>query len=725
MKYFLLFPGIMLILLSVALGQDNSTQTGTLTGTVIDAQTGEPLSGANILILETVMGTASNLDGGFRITNIPAGEYVVQITVIGYAARVDSVTIRPNQTTSLNAELHQTVIQSAQLVVTGAKRSVRVQESPVSISSVTSADLEMRMPSTIIEVLPLEPGVQEVGGQINIRGSSGYSRGAGSRVMVLIDGIPMLASDNGGVYWDAIPVQHIENIEILKGAGSALYGSSALGGVINVLTSPISRTPKTLMNAQGGWYPFPSHDNWQWRQDNLLSGKLHISHENRPGKLGYRLGLGYDESPGYHQNGWFKRLNIQGKVTYQPDQSTRWSTRIFLINDDHGVFTQWRSAHEPFNAPLESINDYIETGKYQFALNYSKIVSSRIAHQWRSLYYRTYFQNFLHNSDDFSTANTFRSEWQTDYQFTPSHIITVGFDGSFSNITANVWNDHTTFDGAAYIQDEFELNIRTKFNAGVRFSYSQVDEIQSNIQVNPKFSLNYKFSESWSLRSSVGRGYRVPSISERFIDTQQGLFSVKPNPDLKPEVSWTYEIGTRIEQPKWTLNVAGFYNYFEDFIEPQPDPADGRIHFDNITDAQILGGESHLKFKVPFLPVQQSFAYTYLEPADLTSDTVLAYRHRHEFVSRSDIGLVNNLVLSLEYQFRSKIERVQLFPFNPDTGADNRVPIHLWNAHLQYNLTSDFTIRASASNMFQYYYVMYERNMGSTQHLQIGISYQI
>jgi iron complex outermembrane receptor protein len=104
---------------------------------------------------------------------------------------------------------------------------------------------------------------------------------------------------------------------------------------------------------------------------------------------------------------------------------------------------------------------------------------------------------------------------------------------------------------------------------------------------------------------------------------------------------------------------------------------------------------------------------------------VLAYRHRHEFVSRSDIGLVNNLVLSLEYQFRSKIERVQLFPYNPDTGADNRVPIHLWNAHLQYNLTSDFTIRASASNMFQYYYVMYERNMGSTQHLQIGISYQI
>lgn len=725
MKHTSVLLGILFVMANLAFGQAHSELTGTLTGTVTDAQTGEPLSGANILILETVMGTASNLDGGFRITNVPTGRYAVQITVIGYSAIVDSVTIRPNQITTLRAELRQTVIQSAQLVVTGAKRSVRVQESPVSISSIPAGDLDMRMPDTIIDVLPLEPGVQEVGGQINIRGSSGYSRGAGSRVMILIDGIPLLASDNGGIYWDAIPVEHIENIEILKGAGSALYGSSALGGVINVLTTSISQSPKTLINARGGWYPFPSHDSWQWRSEQLLSGKFQLSHENRKGKLGYRIGLGYDESPGYYQNGWYKRMNFQGKFTYQPDQSTSWASRIFLVNDQHGVFTQWRSAHEPFNTPRESLNNYIETEKYQFALNYSKIVSSRLAHQWRSLYYRTSFQNYLHNSDDFSTANTFRSEWQTDYQLTNANIITIGLDGSFSNITANVWDDHTTFDGAVYIQDEFELNIRTKFNAGVRFSYAQVDDHQSNIQVNPKFGLNYKFSNSWSVRSSVGRGYRVPTVSERFIDTQQGLFSVKPNPDLKPEISWTYEIGSRIEQPQWTLNMAGFYNYFEDFIEPQPDPADGRIHFDNITDAQILGIESQLKFKVPYLPVQQSFSYTYLEPTDLTSDTVLAYRHQHEFVSRSDIGLADNVIFSLEYQFRSKIERVQLFPHNPDTGADNRVPIHLWSAHLQYTLTPNFTIRASASNIFQYYYVMYERNMGRTQHLQIGISYQI
>jgi len=698
-------------------------QPGTITGRVLDETTDQGLEGVNIVVMGTVMGTASGPDGAFRIRGISPGNYTIQFTMIGYKATIDTVPVHAGEITRLAIALEPTVLESPQLVVTGEKRSVRVENSPVSIGTIRDSEIRLRMPTTINEILPYHSGVQMIGGQINIRGSSGYTRGAGSRVLVLVDGFPVLASDNDGIYWNAIPMQNIRRVEILKGAGSALYGSNALGGVVNVITTPISEQPHTTIRGQGGYYSVPSNPSWRWREQPLITGMWSVSHERQLDSLGVRAGLSYRSSPGYSQNGWYRRWNVTGKFHLTPSENTEWNGRLYLVRDIHGVVTQWRNAHRPFNVPLESVGDYLTNHHLQVALSYSDVVSSRMAHTWRTIYYRKAFQNYQHDNNDYSVSHTFSTEWQTDYQATSSHLVTAGIEVTGDRIIADLWGNHTSYDVAGYLQDEWSISALTRLVAGLRADLLQIDARPVLMQVNPKIGLNHNLTDSWTVRASVGRGFRSPSISERFTRTRQYIFQVAPNPDLQPEVSWSGEIGTHYESSALTLDLALFSSRYRNFIDPLQDPATGTISFQNITNANIRGTEIALEWKVPYLPVRQVIGYTYLHPRDLTQDTVLAYRHEHSVVSTTNILVSRKLLCSVEYQYRSKIRRVQVYPTNPATGSDKRVPVHLWSLHGSYQISNHLTLRFSAENLFQYYYVMIERNMGAPRHLQLGLDY--
>ena len=724
-RHFFCYSGVLLIFLFPLPGLSQTSDDAAIAGRIMESGTGKPLPGANVVVVGTVMGTAAGEDGEFRLTGLSRGMYILQVTNIGYKARTDTVKLKSGETQSLRIELTPTALQSPQLVVTGSKRSVRVTESPVSIGTLSERDLQLRMPTTLNEVLSLQPGVQMVGGDVNIRGSSGYTRGAGSRVLVLVDGVPLLASDNGGIYWDAVPTHNIERVEILKGPGSALYGSNALGGVINIITAQISRKSQTAIHLQGGHFSKPSYDNWQWREKHLFTGKWGVQTERRSGKFGYRIGLGQQSSPGYLQNSWYRRWSVNGKFRYQPTSRQVWETRLFLMNDIHGVFTQWRSAHEPFSAPVESLGDYIVNDKFQWASTWSNIVSPDLSHTWKTIFYRTTFQNYQHDNDDYSTSNRVTTVWQTDFRWSRRHLATTGFDASFQRTDANLWESHTGYDVAGYLQDEWRMSVRTRMTLGVRADCSQIDNYDAYFQVNPKIGVNHQLTDVWTLRASLGRAFRVPSIAERFIQTRQNIFEVEPNPDLEPETSVTGEFGTHYEVSGFTADIALFSSRYRDFIDPIQNPETGKISFQNITDAQISGVESLVEFRVPWFPVEQSVSYTFLYPRDVTLDTVLAYRHRHNVVTETRVLWSTKLMTSIEYQYRRKMERVQLFPYNPKTGADKRVPIHLWSLNTAYHPTKALTLRLSISNLFQYYYVMFERNMGAPRHVQIGFDYSL
>jgi iron complex outermembrane receptor protein len=149
-----------------------------------------------------------------------------------------------------------------QIVVSADKIEKRVAELSVSMDIVKSSFLSNNHITDAQEIINKTPGIEVMDGQASVRGGSGFSYGAGSRVLALIDGLPVLSADAGNIQWQFLPLENLAQVEIIKGASSVLYGSSALNGIINFRTADATNTPVTQFFTEAGIYDKPKNKNW-------------------------------------------------------------------------------------------------------------------------------------------------------------------------------------------------------------------------------------------------------------------------------------------------------------------------------------------------------------------------------------------------------------------------------------------------------------------------------
>jgi outer membrane receptor protein involved in Fe transport len=440
---------IIVVKMSIALFGDN----GRIGGIIIAEDNQQPLPGANIILMGTLLGAAADLDGGFTIENVPPGDYTLEVLNIGYQSVRQSVTVQSGERAAVRIALPTKVLKSPEIVVTGARRAVRKADSPVTIATISAEQISLRNPTTMEDVLPYESGVQIIDGQINIRGSSGYARGAGTRVSVLVDGFPAISFDNGTIYWEAIPAQDIERVEILKGPGSALYGSSALGGVVNIITKRIPGGTHTKVSLSQGIYSKPSDEMQVWTNQPMNLGEYRLAHSRSFGSLKLAASLAQNNSRGYYQNGWYRRTILESRAEYSPGQNRQLLSRLFYILDRHGSFTQWKSPFQPFHTPDGTQDDAINTSKLQWSTAYSQIVSPHQSRLFRFHLFQTGFDNELYNNTTSSRARTAQSELQLDLRPNQTHYLTTGVDLKLHQVTADIWGDHHGWDAAVYLQD--------------------------------------------------------------------------------------------------------------------------------------------------------------------------------------------------------------------------------------------------------------------------------
>jgi len=698
-------------------------QTGRIAGRISSAVNNEPLPGTNVIIRGSLLGAATDLGGEYYIDGVPAGAVTLDALNIGFQPKRKTIIVSPGETVQLDFQLQPKVHKSPEIVVTGARRASRKMDSPVTIATISEDQIRLRNPVTIADVLPYESGVQIIDGQLNIRGSSGYARGAGSRVQILVDGFPAIAFDNGAIYWDAIPAQDVERIEILKGPGSALYGSSAMGGVVNIITRQITSNRKSDVTLGGGIYAKPGDERQAWTDRSMLQEDWRVQHEQRFGRLGFTLGIGQSNSSGYRQNGWYRRTLLNARLEYALPDNRSLMSRILYIHDIHGSFTQWRSPIQPFHTPPNTVDDQVMTNKLQWSTLYNRIVSARHSRQLRLNVFRTSFDNDMASNTGAAMSQTLSGEVQLDYRPGESHYLTAGLDASINQVQADIWGDHRGTDLALFLQDEMNVSALIGLTGGLRWDIHRIDDASIQSKVNPKFGLILKLREQLTLRGSLGWAFRAPVAAEMFIETQQYLFRVKPNPDLQSETSIAGEVGIYWQTYFLTLDAAFFSSHYEQLIEPVLDPDDQRIQFRNITEAVIQGAEITVDWKWPLIPASSRVSYTYIDPRDLTADDVLAYRHPHSLVISEQLIFFDWLSLGIDYRYLSKMERVQLFPENSRTGADQRVPIHLVGGFCNISLQKSLTLNLSVENLFQYRYVMVERNMGPVRLVKLRMNY--
>lgn len=347
----------------------------TIKGHIRDSKTNEPLIGASVTYnLKDKQGTISDVNGAYEI-KVPEGGVELIFSYVGYEDQLVPVVIGPNAVMTKDIYMKESTNLMEDVVVTAGRFEQKLSNVTVSMDLVRENDIRRQAPTDLTSTLQTLPGVDIVDKQPSIRGGGGWTYSVGSRSQILIDGMSALSPKTGDINWNTIPLENVEQVEIIKGASSVLYGSSALNGVINVRTARPGLTPQTKVSAYVGIYGDPSNDSYQWSdksfwksgkytvepllRSTLFSGAhnpiyegFELSHSRRIGNFDVSGGLNLFTDEGYREQGYNKRFRIGGNLTYhQPDMGTRLMNYGFNVNflsNEYGDFFIWRSPKEAY-----------------------------------------------------------------------------------------------------------------------------------------------------------------------------------------------------------------------------------------------------------------------------------------------------------------------------------------------------------------------------------------
>ena len=705
-----------------------NAQNLSISGSVKDTS-GLPIAGANIILTGTKLGTVTDFNGNYVISKLNPGQYEIRISNVGYTSiKIPKIELR-EKAISLNIILHQTAIQSAQVVVTASKYKQRISDLPVSAEIISSNELSKKNILSLSDVMRYAPGVSMIDDQISIRGSSGYSRGAGTRVLMEIDGIPYYTGDTGDIVWNAIPVTQIDHIEIIKGAASSLYGSSAIGGVVNVITKNIPPDPETYIKTSFGFYDKPSYSIWQWSKELRTFTGLTISHSQSYGNFHLSLSLTRLSDMSYIQNDFYTRYVgfFKGNLEITPNSILEFF--INSLNQDNGNFLYWKDSRNVLIPPDADQGESVFSNRYMFGINYKDILSENVYLNIRGSYYNTYWHDQT-SSFNSSKTNLYSGEIQATSNLGSGVVLVSGIESATSQVKSNIFANPFAYSFGIYSQLDFKIKQQLSFSTGLRYDYSRLDTISSFNAVSPKLGMNYRVSDRLSFRSSFGTGFRAPTLAEAFTTTSASGITIKPNPYIKPEKNWNLEFGANLViTNNINFDCAVFQNEFFDFIEPTVDPKDGLIFFDNITRARIQGAEVNLNSDFLSKKLHVSLNYIYLWARDLQLNQDLKYRPRNSVTASVDY-LYCNIDFGADFRYWSKVQEMDFELVNLGLLKDgrNQVAVYVLDLRAVYNLkliVLPSRVSFNVNNVLNYNYVELIGNLAPIRNYSISLEFSI
>ncbi len=715
----------LLSLATIILYSQIFAQKGTISGRVTDNKN-VPLVGVNVFLKDLSAGTATNMKGNFSLKDIPFGKHSLKISMVGYRTITKNIFLN-KKILNLNLRLTPTSITFEDVIVTASKHEQKLLESPVSAEVINPEIISKKNFTKFDDLLRYAPGVNVTLDQVSIRGSSGYSRGAGTRVLIAIDGVPIFTGDTGEIIWELVPITDIERVEIIKGAASSLYGSTAIGGVINIITKKISRKMLTFIKSYVGAYDKPRYSEWVWSHKTRTFNGFTIANSNKIGKFGYAVSLSKIHDMSYRQNEGKSRFSGYLKARYNFNNNLNLT---FLANGFIGnreTFNFWKNSREALKPPESDIGQKVRSERSLYALIFNDKLSGNISLNSKLSFYRSFWKDESESANR-SSSNLYRGEVQSNFKLNENWFLVTGAEFTSGIVKSNIFGKHTSFGFAAYSQMEYKLNFPLKLTLGARYDYNKISTIKGEGSISPKFGLNYKLNESTYLRANFLNGFRAPSLAEAFTSTVTSGIKVKPNPKLKSESNYGFELGINHSfNSNFNIDFALFQNEYFDMIEPSIDLTDGEITFQNVTRARIQGAEAIVKYQIPRFNIKTRLGYTYLWTRDLNKQKALKYRPRHLAYLQLEYT-PSIFTFGLDFRYWSKVEEIdfELVELGLVPNGDTRVEVFVLDLRAGVNLYSlsvPANIYLNLNNVLNYNYVEMIGNISPIRNISLNLEF--
>ena len=617
------------------------------TGKVVDASTNEPLAGATVYISDLKANAVTNANGEFRFTHIPAkGKFLIEVRYVGYKTASKQIDLA--STSPINFALEQSVIESAEVVITGTPYSANNKTNSLAVVTMNREKLAQSGGTNIIDAIAKVPGVSQVttGGAI----SKPSIRGLGyNRVLTIVDGAREEGQQWGDEHGAQVDQFSAARIEILKGPASLLYGSDALGGVINII--------EDLVPAQGdhtGNFTTNYHTN-----NGLTASSLMLQgNENGfvyRGRASYKnaYGFGYKNqtvpNSGFNETNFSGMLGLNKTWGYAHLNLSSFSTNIGLVeegpdtngdylNEEGDVITPADAKSRKLVLPFQHINHYRAALNSNILLGNGQLKTTlAVQRNIRKEYEESKDEPGLHLNLDSYTYD-FKYSFANNGIWEP----TIGLQG-MHQINANNGDEFLIPDYQsdnvgvfAYLKRNFSNGA---LNAGLRYDYKNMDgdalidegntvfNAFNNNFSNVSGSLGFAFeiAKNLNLKGNAGSGFRAPNIAELAANGKhEGTFRYEiGNSNLKQETSLQFDLGLTYDAEKITIGVNAYRNRIYNYIYPGNfnnetipyDEEDGTISILPVyrfvqTDADLVGGEASVDFHlIKALHFENTFAY--------------------------------------------------------------------------------------------------------------------
>lgn len=415
-------PAALLLALAVpcAAARAQQPRLRRVAGIVVGRADSVPVAGASVAIIGTTLRTSTDAAGRFAFPRAPADMLDLVVARIGFSPELASVPGGAADDSTVTIAVTANPIQIAPVLVTASREAQLADAAPVSVAVATATDIARRAALGLDDAVARVPGVEILDGQISIRGSSGYARGLGSRVLLMLDGVPANEGDRDGIDWNLLPVAEVERIEVVKASASALYGSPALGGVVNVITRPIPDPFRLTVRVLGGGYAGPPFAAWRWRTTPALFGGVDVGLSRGFGPVRVLVSGGALGDGGYRENNDDARAHGLLKVEIAPSAALHAELYASAVHDAHGQVLFWcvqghcadsGLAFQPFRVDSGTLGDRTRSDQYLVQAAARQVLSPDLALRGRLSWYRTAFTDTYRTASDGATADRLGGEF--------------------------------------------------------------------------------------------------------------------------------------------------------------------------------------------------------------------------------------------------------------------------------------------------------------------------
>lgn len=611
-----------------------------LSGRTVDLETRNPIRDVNVRIIELDRVIASDRHGEFRIDHLDSGSYRLVATHVGYD-HSDTLLVSTSDGQKIELQLRPMPWVLNSVVVTGTRSPHLLKDVPVQTEVITKRDFYRTGAKTVGDALS-----NAIGTSVNedVSGQGATIRGVeGDRVLVLVDGERAVGRVKGTIDLGQFALNNVERIEVVKGTGSTLYGSDAMGGVINIITKKPSQSSgrANLYLDYGTFNTTNPSGELEWGTPRVAL--------NMGGRLFKTDGFDLDKRT-LHTNGQedIKRFNLDGKVRWAA--GGRWNltasgrfmdeTKLWIESEENETFVfDDDETNRRYDGSMTL--DYLSGDRYSMKF---RLYGTRYDHLWDKVRSSTGFLIDRSKTEDVF----YEASYHSNYVIGQNHVATYGFDYNYQDLKSSELSVAPDADQAwdAYFQYEYSPYRHWVFLPGVRYE----DHSSFGSKVNPSLNVMYRRGEEFKLRGFVGYGFRAPSLKQQYflfdhlsagyvvygsrIDFPFQLPAGKSLKDLTAENSINSSLTAEFSYGTIGLHrLTYFYNHLEDLIDFDLMGFYGNYWrgvyvYQNVGTAITQGLEWESRVRMSEA-VDFSFAYNYLYTLNLSLQEKLVNRPDH------------------------------------------------------------------------------------------------